>query len=401
MTRRLRASHLAAVPSDLVAEPAPASRSRRRGQAAVWALLAVACSSAIVWASIRLQAAPRRESASPDDLVERVLRWTALEFEPARPATELWSDPFGSFVKLDETKAARIGVPLPGRVVKVHVELGSEVKRGDPLFSVSSAELAMLGAERRKAALDLSEAQAKLTRVSAIVQAHALAERERFDAVQQLKRAEHGVQLASAKQNSLSVGTLSETLFIVRAPRAGRIVDKRIISGQQLVARGEQSLLTIADLSSLWLVTDLFESDARGVVQGSRVSVTVPTLPNQIIGGEVDTVSAIVDPERRTVPVRVRLDNADRHLKVNMFAKAQFLIRVPDGTVSVSASALGSDGDRSYVYVRDAVGQFARRYVVPGAVHGGRALIHHGVGESDEVLVKGLSLLDNDRATLK
>ncbi len=90
----------------------------------------------------------------------------------------------------------------------------------------------------------------------------------------------------------------------------------------------------------------------------------MPTLPNKIIDGEVDTVSAIVDPERRTVSVRVRLDNSDRLLKVNMFAKAQFLIQAPEGTVSVAATALGSDGDRNYVYVRDAVGQFARRYVI-------------------------------------
>ena len=323
------------------------------------------------------------------------MQWAALEVEPAKQATELWTDPVGSTVKIDETKAARIGVPLPGRVVEVYVELGSEVKQGAPLFSVSSADLAILRAERRKAALNLEEAQSKLKRVSDIVAAHALAERELIEAVQELKQAESSVQLAGAKQNSLSVGTLSDTAFIVRAPRAGRIIDKHVLAGQQLVARGDEALLTIADLSTLWLASDLFESDARGVAPGSYVSITVPTLPNKVILGEVDTVSGLVDPERRTVPVRVRLDNTDRRLKVNMFAKAQFLIRVPDGTVSVAASALGSDGDRSYVYVRDSVGQFARRYVIPGAVLGGRALIERGLGDSDEVLTKGLSLVDN------
>ncbi|HEY0466726.1 MAG TPA: efflux RND transporter periplasmic adaptor subunit [Polyangiaceae bacterium] len=333
---------------------------------------------------------------STPTLVEQVTRWSALEVEPAKPAGELWSDPVGSFVKLDETMAARIGVPLPGRVVRVYVELGSQVERGDPLFSVSSADLAILGAERRKAELTLNEAQARLTRVSAIVAAHALPERELFDAVQQLRQAENSLQLANAKKNSLSLGTLSNTVFVVRAPRAGRIVDKQIMAGQQLVARSDRALLTIADLSTLWLITELFEADAPGVHRGSRVRITVPTLPHKLIESEVDTVSAIVDPERRTIPVRVRLDNSDRGLKVNMFAKAQFLLQVPPGTVTVAASALGSDGARSYVYVRDALGQFARREVIPGAMVGGRALIQQGVAENDAVLVRGLSLLDND-----
>ena len=395
MARRFRVPRLMAVSSDPAPETALPRRSRRRGQTAFWTLLAIALSTA-VWASVRSQAAPGRDTANTATLVEQVMRWTALEVEPARPTKELWSDPVGSVVALDETKTVHIGVPLPGRVVRVYVDPGTEVKRGDPLFSVSSVDLAILGAERRQAELTLLQAQAQLARLSAIVAAHALPERQLFDAVQQLRQAESSVQLASARQDTLSVGTLSEAAFIVRAPRAGRIVDRQVSTGQRLVARSVQSLLTIADLSTLWLVTDLFEADARGVLRGSRVTITVPTLPNTIIDGEVDTVSAIVDPERRTVSVRVRLDNTERHLKVNMFARAQFLIQVPEGTVDVAATALGFDGDRNYVYVRDAVGQFARRYVIPWSVLGGRALIRQGVGERDEVLVKGLSLLDND-----
>ena len=80
-----------------------------------------------------------------------------------------------------------------------------------------------------------------------------------------------------------------------------------------------------------------------------------------------------------------------------MFVKARFLIRVAEGTVSVAATALGLDGERSYVYVRSGDGQFARRHVIPSAIQGGRALIQRGIAENEEVLVKGLSLLDSQR----
>ena len=168
--------------------------------------MALTFSSAVVWASVHSQAAPQRKevAASLRVAAAEALQWRTLEVEPGKRTSDLWSDSVGSFVKLDETRAARVGVPLAGRVVKVYVELGSDVKRGDPLFSVSSADMAMLGMERRKAALDLDEAEAKLNRVRAIVEAHALPERELFDAIQQLRQCELSLQLAVVKQNRLS-----------------------------------------------------------------------------------------------------------------------------------------------------------------------------------------------------
>lgn len=364
------------------------------------AMCAVALASSAVWASMRSAGTGPLSALAARAIEDKALRWQSLQIEPAEPAEPRWSDAFDGVLKLDEGKAARVGVPLSGRVVRVHAELGYEVKKGDPLFSVASPELASLGAERRQAQLALDAAQAALDRIEALVAARALPERELAEASLRRRQAELSLHMARSRQESLHVRVDSSTQFTVIAPRSGRIVEKRILVGQQLSARSEQTLLTIAELSSLWLSAELFQPDLHGISAGTAVHISVPALPDVTIDGEVDAVSSVVDPERRSVPVRVRVDNTSRKLKVNMFAKARFLATPPSGSVSVGSSAVRTNGNRDYVYVRGADGEFERRWVTPGAIVAGRALIHEGIAAGEEIAIRGMTLLDNRLALL-
>jgi len=365
------------------------------------AFSALALATSAVWISVRTGTGSNRPAALSAQAIEaKALRWQSLQVEAAEPAEQLWTDAFAGVLKLDESKVARVGMPLAGRVARVYASLGHDVKQGAPLFAVTSPELASLGAQRRQAELELEAAQAALARVQALISARALPERELAVATQQRRQAELSLQAAHSRQNGLNLLLASGTEFVVRAPRAGRIVETQLSVGQQLSARAEHTLLTIADLSSLSLSAELSEADLPGISQGTVVSVTLPALPELILTGEVDAVSSAVDPERRTVAVRVRVDNAGSKLKVNMFAKARFLTTPPVGTVSVAASAVRSDGGREYVYLRGGNGRFERRSVRSGSVVAGRALIHEGVAAGDEVAIRGMTLLDNGLARL-
>ncbi|MEO8903958.1 MAG: efflux RND transporter periplasmic adaptor subunit [Polyangiaceae bacterium] len=332
---------------------------------------------------------------------QAALGWQALETEAVEPATELWSDPLPSSIRLDESKVARVGVPLPGRVTRVFVELGREVKKGDPLFSVASAELAMLHIERRRAELDRESAEANLRRIADLAAAHALSERAMLDARREYEQAELTALTAVSKQNSLSVGTLSGHEFLVRAPRAGRIIEKSILPGQQLAARSAQTLLTIADLSTVWLIADLFQADASALRIGSPVTVTVSALPDTPIAALVTTVSAIVDPERRTVAVRAILDNPSGVLKLNMFARARFLLQPRANSTVIRASAVHSSGSDSYVYVRGSDGHFTRRAITLASVVQNKAVIHAGLSADEAVATQGVTLLDNQLESMR
>ena len=377
---------------------------RFRPTTRVGVALAVLVSVATVWASSRFvrKALPPTQTQAGltvDNgsvaIAPDAPQWQVLALETAKPIANTWTDAVPAFVKVDETKAARIGVPLAGRVTQVFAELGQQVEKGAPLFAVASADLAALHVEQSKAKVDVESAKNVLDRTKAIVEARALPEKEAVAAAQQLRQAELSFGVASSKLASLDITSKSENEFIVHAPRAGRVVEKNVLPGQELTPGAEAALMLVADLSTVWVVADLFESDSDGVLPGVPARVTITSLPGVVIDGKVDMVSAVVDAERHTVPVRVRLDNADGRLKPNTYAKMQFQASTPAGSVEVAAGALVSDGSRQYAYVKNVAGRFVRRDVIAGAVREQRVVVFKGIAPGETVVSKGAILLDN------
>jgi membrane fusion protein, heavy metal efflux system len=385
--------------------PPPSDRTFRfRPTTRTGVVIAVVLSVATVWASSRfVRKAPNQIPAQTGLTVEQgaitlapdAPQWQVLELETAKPISNTWTDAVPAFVKVDDAKAARIGVPLAGRVTQVNVELGQLVAKGAPLFAVASPDLAALQVEQSKAKVDVEAAQGVLERTKAIVDARALPEKEAVSAAQSLKQAELSFNVAQSKLASLDVTSRSENEFVVHAPRAGRVVEKSVLPGQELSPGAEASLMLIADLSTVWVLADLFESDSDGVSPGVPARVTITSLPGVVIDGKVDMVSAVVDAERHTVPVRVVLDNADGRLKPNTYAKMQFQASTPPGSVEVAAAALVSDGSKQYAYVKNPAGRFVKRDVVAGAVRDGRVVVFKGIAPGETVVSKGAILLDN------
>jgi membrane fusion protein, heavy metal efflux system len=377
---------------------------RFRPTTRVGLVLSLLISAMTVWASSRfvrkaLPVAQTQTGLSVDHgavaIAPGAPQWQVLALETAKPIASTWTDAVPAFVKVDETKAARIGVPLSGRVTQVYAELGQQVAKGAPLFAVASADLAALHVEQSKAKVEVESAKSVLDRTQAIVEARALPEKEAVAAAQQLRQAQLSFGVASSKLASLDITSKSENEFIVHAPRAGRIVEKNVLPGQELTPGAQTALMLVADLSTVWVVADLFEADSDGVAPGVPARVTISSLPGLVIGGAVDMVSAVVDAERHTVPVRVRLDNSAGRLKPNTYAKMQFQAATPEGSVEVAAGALVSDGSRQYAYVKDAAGHFARREVIAGAVREQRVVVFRGIAPGETVVSKGAILLGN------
>jgi cobalt-zinc-cadmium efflux system membrane fusion protein len=385
--------------------PPPSDRTFRfRPTSRVGVVVAIVVSAATVWASSRFvrkapPPIPVQAGMTVDHgtiaLAPDAPQWQVLELETAKAISNTWTDAVPAFVKVDDAKAARIGVPLAGRVTQVYVELGQPVVKGAPLFAVASPDLAALQVEQSKAKVDVEAAQGVLDRTKAIVDARALPEKEAVSAAQSLRQAELSFNVAQSKLASLDVTSRSENEFVVHAPRTGRVVEKTVLPGQELSPGAETSLMLIADLSTVWVLADLFESDSDGVTPGVPARVTITSLPGVVIDGKVDMVSAVVDAERHTVPVRVILDNADGRLKPNTYAKMQFQASTPPGSVEVAAGALVSDGSKQYAYVKNAAGRFVKRDVVAGAVRDGRVVVFKGIAPGETVVSKGAILLDN------
>jgi membrane fusion protein, heavy metal efflux system len=364
--------------------------------------LAIFASVLAIFAAISFQRKPppqaseapgMKVSPSAVSLAQRAPQWKVLKLGSVIAPSERWSDPYPARFKVDEAFAAKVGSPLAGRVTNVFIELGQSVKAGQPLFAVASPDIAELRATQQKAAVDLDVAKAAYERIKAMVEARALPAKDEIESNQQLRQAELSLKLAQTKLSSLKVSSSGDNEFKVLAPRDGAIIEKSVLPAQHVDSA--DTLVSIADLDDVWVVADLFEADAVGLASGVRARVTSPSLPGFSAEADVERVSSVVDPERHTVGVRVKLDNADGRIRPNTFAEVRFLSAAPPGSTEIAASALVSDGPKQYVYVQDEPGHFVRRDVVAGAVRDGRISIVSGLTAHESVVEQGAVLLDN------
>jgi RND family efflux transporter MFP subunit len=338
-------------------------------------------------------AAGMKVTSSAVSIANGAPQWKVLKLGPVVAPTERWSDPYPARFKVDEAFASKVGSPLSGRVTNVFIELGQPVKAGQPLFAVASPDIAELRAGQQKAAVDLEVSKAAYERIKAMVEARALPAKDEIESDSQLRQAELALRLAQTKLSSLKVSSTGDNEFKVLAPRDGAVIEKAVLPSQHVDS--DDTLVSIADLDAVWVVADLFEADAVGLSTGMKARVTSPSLPGFQAEADVERVSSVVDPERHTVGVRVKLANADGRIRPNTFAEVRFLSAAANGSTEIAASALVSDGPKQYVYVQDTPGHFVRRDVVAGAVRDGRISIVSGLKAGETVVEQGAVLLDN------
>jgi multidrug efflux pump subunit AcrA (membrane-fusion protein) len=168
------------------------------------------------------------------------------------------------------------------------------------------------------------------------------------------------------------------------------VVEKTVSVGQ-LVDPSNASLIAIADLSDVWVVADLFENDVGHVAPGTKAKVAVAGSDRD---ATVEQVSAVVDPDRHTVPVRLRLANPDGVLRPNAYATIRFYDPTPVA-VALPSSAVMSDGAQSYVYCKEPTGALKRKNVTVGSATGGTVPVLTGLTANDQVVLSGAILLDN------
>jgi membrane fusion protein, heavy metal efflux system len=323
--------------------------------------------------------------------------WKLVHRGTAAPLLERYSDVFPARFRVDEAKAARVGAPLAGRVATVFVEVGQRVKAGDPLVAISSPDVAELRSARQKAQMELDVARAQHARIAAMVEARAVPGSDALSAEHDLKQAELALELTTTKLASLRVSADGHNTFTVLAPRDGFVIEKNVLPGQQVSTDG--SLFSIADLSTVWVVAELFETDATTAVHsGSTARVTSPSLPGFQLEAPVEQISSVASPQGHTVAVRIPIANGDHSIRPNAYAEVRFRQASPPGAVEVSAAAVVSDAEKQFVYVQQGEGHFVRREVVTGIARGDRVEVLRGLSAGDVVVEEGSALIDNQIA---
>ncbi|MFN7981731.1 MAG: efflux RND transporter periplasmic adaptor subunit [Vicinamibacterales bacterium] len=345
-------------------------------------------------ASVAATAAPGDQNAvSVTDEMLRDLRVTTSvveEHQGAEAASMLGE------LGINENAYAEVGAPIQARIIQLPVRVGQRVTVGAALATLQSGELARGRSEVTTAEARATLARRALERKRALNAERIVPTREVQEAENELAAADDQVRAARASLASLGVTTdapdANPSALILRSPITGTVIERAGVLGQ--MAEPSTTLFKIADLSTVWLTVHAFERDAVRLDVGAAARITFAAMPGQTFAGTVSFIGQRVEPDSRTVPVRIDLPNAGGQLRPGMSATAWLPVGDPQSRLlAVPAAALQRVRDRWCVFVPKDGRTFEIRAVGRGRDLAGEVEIVSGLKAGDTVVVDGAFLL--------
>ncbi|HUZ05389.1 MAG TPA: efflux RND transporter periplasmic adaptor subunit [Acidobacteriaceae bacterium] len=281
-----------------------------------------------------------------------------------------------------------------GRVVAIYARLGDEVKKGQLLFTVQSADISQAFSDYRKAVADEVLARAELNR-SQLLYGKGAISKSALEIAQDTED-KAAVDVETAKQHLKLLGSnihQPSGAVNVYAPISGVIVEQNITNAAGVrTLDNSPNLFTIANLSDVWIVCDVYEDDLSQIGVGQNADIHLNAYPGKVLHGKVSEIDPILDPNLRTAKVRVQVDNPG-FLKVGMFVTATFHGKQEEMHAVVPASAILHLHDRDWVYLPASSSRFRRVSVTIGDVLPGNTQeILSGIQPGQQVVSNALEL---------
>jgi len=276
------------------------------------------------------------------------------------------------YVGFDETRVSQINLRTEGWIERLLVKNeGERVKKGQLLFEfyspqVVNAQKEYIQAKRRNDAQMLSATEEKLLAL--------------------------GMVPADIRRLS-KTSEVSNTVQVL-APQDGTVTSLNVREG--IFVRPTSEIMSLADLSSVWLQAEVFESQADWVIEAQSAEARLNYLPGEVFSGRVNYVYPVLDPKTRTLQVRLRFDNPGERMKPNMYAHVTIFGKSHPGALSIPREALirGQDSDRVVVALGN--GNFTVHEVMSGIESGNWVEIIAGLDEGDEVVTSSQFLIDSE-----
>lgn len=281
-----------------------------------------------------------------------------------------------------------------GRVVEINARIGDEVKKGQLLFRVRSTDISSAFADYRKAVVNEQLTKVQLDRAKILFEKGAIAQKDLEVAQNAENNALVDVETTTERLHVLGSDTNRPTGIVdVVAPVSGVIIEQNIaISGGVKTLDNSPNLFTIADLSVVWIVCDVFENDMPNIRMGEYADIHLAAYPNRVLRGRISNIGPVLDPTIRTAKVRLEVPNPGL-MRVGMFVTATFHGASAEVRATVPATAVLHLHDRDWVYVPADNGRFRRLSVVGGAMLPGNLQeIISGLKPGDQVVTNALVL---------
>jgi|HubBroStandDraft_6_1064221.scaffolds.fasta_scaffold65233_2 cobalt-zinc-cadmium efflux system membrane fusion protein len=283
-----------------------------------------------------------------------------------------------------------------GRVVDVHARIGDYVKKGQLLMDVQSTDVSGAFGTYLKAVADEHLAQVQLNRTKILYEKGAIANSQ-VEIAQNAEDDAKAALLASEEQlRVLGVDKNHPAATVkVYAPASGYIIAQNVTAAAAagVTYAGSANAFTIADLSHVWIICDVYENNLPTVHLGQNADIRLTAYPDRVLTGVVSDIGAVLDPQIRTAKVRIQVDNPNTLMRVGMFATATLHGKTLETRPQVPATAVLHLHDRDWVYVPAGEGSFRRVPVRAGDILSGNMQeILSGIDVGQQVVANALAL---------
>lgn len=293
----------------------------------------------------------------------------------------------------NEEKTQRIYPAFAGRVAHILTDVGQAVSAGQVLAQLASPEFGAAQADTSRAVADATLARQALQRQRELFEAGVVARKDVEQAEADAARAQAEVARAQARTSLYGSASGVNQQLGLRSDIRGVVVERNLNPGQEVRPDASGApLFVVSDPGSLWVQIDAHEADVADLRPGARVSLLVPTLPDQKLDATISAVTDQIDPNTRTIKVRATVANPQRLLKSEMLATVRYERTVAKG-LEVPATAVFLKGTQHYVFVQSQPGVFEPRDVKVAYESAKLVLLSAGLQEGEQVVSQNGLLL--------
>lgn len=319
-----------------------------------------------------------------------------LRIEPVEALPVPLLEPLHGKIAYDDDVTAKVFSSINGRVVKINVQSGQTVKAGQVLVWLDSPDYAQAVADLAKAAADQRMKSQALRRAKMLFEGEVLARKDYESTENDATQANAEWARARSRLKNLDPSlALGNHVFALRSPIGGIVSERQVNAGTEVRADATTPLFVVTDPGLLWVQAELPEKDLDKVHPGQEVSVQVDAYADEHFSAKVQSVGDVLDPATRRVPVRCVIDNKERRLKPEMFARVtpaaegRKLPRIPN-------EALVTEGLYNYLFVEKQRGVLERRRVELAYRGKDVSYVSAGVVPGERVVTVGALLLNSE-----
>ncbi|SEW40771.1 membrane fusion protein, cobalt-zinc-cadmium efflux system [Chitinophaga sp. YR573] len=287
--------------------------------------------------------APKDDATISDSLYKNVQTAPATFEQPSE------SIKLNGKIEPNESKEAKVYALVSGKIKTVQVEMGDYVKQGQVLAVLQSSEVAGITNDVSLAESSVDLARKNMETKKELFESNLATQQDYLSAQIDYKKA------VSEQNRAKSVASITggnSSSYTLTAPISGYVIEKNISNNSEVRQDNNTNLFTIADLSTVWIIANVYEADISSIRLGDEVRVTTLANPEKDYIGKIDKVYNVLDPANRTMKVRISMSNASNELKPEMFATIKVNTKPSASLLSIPASAIVMDNSKQYVVVK-------------------------------------------------